>query len=142
MSKLNSPEYSETEGIKIYKSNITAIHVAPDDNPVLRDCDCISFVYFSKEEDSNKKTKEIVLFGGGYEQDYLMCSLSHELLVQQAIEIGIIDENTKIEGGGVIDAHTFEYMKPSNLYGEPDREILEGFTELALNHFRKPGFQF
>jgi len=141
MSEHNLSEYGEDLDLKIYESNITAIHVAPDDNPVLNGCDCISFVHFSKK-DPNGKTREIVLFGGGYEEDLIMCSLSHESLVQQAIELDIIDENTKIEGGGVLDAKTFKYMKPSNLYGKPDRETLDEFIDLAMDHFRKKGFQF
>lgn len=142
MSNLNSPEYREDQDSEIYRElNITAIHVAPDDNPVLDGCDCISFVYFSKKESDNK-TKEVVLFGGGYKEDLIMCSLTHQSLVDQAIELGIISEKTKIEGGGVLNAHTFKYMKSSNLYGKPDREILEDFIDLAENHFRKKGFQF
>lgn len=69
-----------------------------------------------------------------------MCSLSHQLLVEQAIESEIINEETKITGGGILDAHSFELIKPSNLYGEPDSEVLEDFINLARDKFKKDGF--
>lgn len=142
MSSLNSPEYREDKDCEIYRDhdNITAIHVSPDENPVVRDCDCIAFVHYTKIDRNNNKERKIVLFGGGYKADLLLCSLTHQYLVEQAVESGIINENTKIEGGGVLDAITLELIKPSNLYGKPDNEILDDFISLAQNRFRNDDF--
>lgn len=138
---INSPEYKEDKDCLIYHNpHVTAIHVSPDDNPVVRGCDCISFVHFSKIDKKNHEEKNIVLFGGGYKEDLLMCSLSHQSLVEQAIESGIISEETKIAGGGVLDAKSFELIKPSNLYGKPDNEVLEDFTDFAQDKFQKDDF--
>lgn len=141
MSSINSPEYKEDKDCEICRDpHVTAIHVSPDDNPVVNDCDCIAFVHFSKIDKRSRTEKNIVLFGGGYQNDFLMCSLSHQLLIEQAIESEIISEDTKIKGGGVLDAQSFELIKSSNLYGEPDNEILEDFINLARDKFKKDGF--
>lgn len=135
---VNSPEYIEDKDCEIYHDpSITAIHVSPDENPVLKNCDCIAFVHYLKIDKKHNSEKNIVLFGGGYIEDLQSCSLTHQSLVEQAIESGIISEKTKIEGGGILDAQTFDLIKSSNLYGEPDSEVLDSFITLAQNSFHK-----
>lgn len=65
MSSINSPEYKiEDKDCNIYYDpHVTAIHVSPDDNPVISDCDCITFLHFLRI-DKNNTEKNIVLFGG------------------------------------------------------------------------------
>lgn len=140
---INSLEHIEDKDCKIYHDpNITAIHVSPDDNPILKDCDCIAFVHYLKTDKKKNLEKNIVLFGGGYVEDLQSCSLTHQSLVEQAIEAGIISEKTKIEGGGILNAQTFDLIKPSNLYGEPDSEVLDNFITLAQNSFHKDSDKF